>query len=366
MHNFSTIVNNCNATPFSTKNLLGYVCAYCSETYPDIPKLRAHFLETHSKSESYRKARTHSNDICAKLDITNLRCELCYQEFDYIANLRQHLVDEHGKKYYLDIHDYIMEFKFTDQPSIKCVYCETSFETFKMIQQHMNRHYRNYLCDQCDAAFINMLKLKVHQETHKTGSFKCTLCDKTFSSEQKRKNHERITHRQKSKINARCPQCEEVFYTYISRNHHMLAVHNTKAAEYNCNICDKSFLVKYRLTRHIKKDHLMERTHICPECGHSFFQKRCLDEHLIKHRGDRIYKCTVCLKAYARRKTLTEHMRIHNDDRRFKCGVCGLTFVQKCSMKSHMLSNHGITLAEFESAQQEIDSKYASSVEKRT
>ncbi|XP_053623244.1 zinc finger protein 1 homolog isoform X2 [Plodia interpunctella] len=352
--NVENVLKYSNATPFSNKTLSGIVCAYCKESCTGPDELRAHTQETHKNSELNDNKRIDKNNLSIKMDITDLRCVLCNTKVDVIRNLKTHLIKEHDIKFYPDVCDYILEFKLTAGEILNCALCNSTFETFKTLLQHMNNHYRNYICDVCDLGFINKHRLKNHKRTHEIGTFKCSVCEKVFSTRVRMMCHEKYTHNTNARYTTNCPHCNQSFTSYYQRNRHMFQEHNTTAASYKCNICDKSFILKSKLTSHIKKVHLMERNHVCAECGQGFFIKQSLDEHMIKHNGERVYKCTVCHKAYARKKTLREHLRIHNNDRRFKCGVCGLAFVQKCSLKSHMLSNHGVTLAEYESARADV------------
>lgn len=348
--NVNTLLKYSNCTPFANKTIAGILCAYCKTTYRDLPHLRTHIQAEHSKDNLIETKRMDKNNLSIKMDITDLRCKLCNTHCDTITNLKKHLTLEHDIKFYPDVNDYVMEFKLTEGEILNCALCNSKFETFKMLLQHMNGHYRNYICEICDLGFINQHKLRNHQRTHEVGNFNCSFCEKIFSTRVRKLCHEKYTHNPSARYTTSCPHCDESFTSYYRRNRHMAVEHNIAAATYKCNICDKSFILKSKLTSHIKKVHLMERNHICPECGQGFFIKQSLDEHMIKHNGERVFKCSVCSKAYARKKTLREHMRIHNNDRRFKCGVCALAFVQKCSLKSHMLSNHGITLAEYENA----------------
>ncbi|CAH0698504.1 unnamed protein product [Spodoptera exigua] len=347
--NIDTLLKYSNCTPFANKTIAGILCAYCKTTYRDLPHLRTHIHDEHKTDNLIESKRMDKNNMSIKMDITDLKCNICQSEMDTISNLKKHLINEHQIHFYQEVKDYILEFKLSDSDILNCALCNSTYETFKMLLQHMNGHYRNYICEICDLGFINKHKLRNHQRTHEIGNFNCSFCDKIFSTKVRKLCHEKYTHNATARYTTNCPHCDEQFTSYYRRNRHMADEHNIAAATYKCNICEKSFILKSKLTSHIKKVHLMERNHICPECGQGFFIKQSLDEHMIKHNGERVFKCTVCTKAYARKKTLREHMRIHNNDRRFKCGICALAFVQKCSLKSHMLSNHGITLAEYES-----------------
>lgn len=352
--NTEKILKYSNCTPFSNKTIAGIVCAYCKETYQTLEELRLHTQDVHKRGDPSHTKRWDKSNLSLKMDITDLKCNICEKNVDVISNLKTHLTKEHDIKFFPDVNDYIMEFKLTDGELLNCALCHSTFETFKMLLQHMNGHYRNYICEVCDIGFINKHRLKNHQRIHDIGTFKCEFCDKIFSTRVKKMCHEKYTHNSASRYTTSCPHCDQSFNSYYQRNRHMFKEHNVAAATYKCNICDKSFILKSKLTSHIKKVHLMERNHICSECGQGFFMKQSLDEHMVKHNGERVFSCTVCHKAYARKKTLREHMRIHNNDRRFKCGVCSLAFVQKCSLKSHMLSNHGISLSEFENKRSDV------------
>ncbi|CAH4034476.1 oocyte zinc finger protein XlCOF28-like [Pieris brassicae] len=355
-YNVNKILKYSNCTPFFNKTLSGIVCASCKTTCTNINELRTHVQDNHADTQHTDKRLDKSN-ISIKIDISDLHCKLCLKRVQNIPTLKKHLTSEHNEKFFPDIYDYIFEFKLTDGDILNCALCNSTFETFKMLLQHMNGHYRNYICDECDMGFINRHRLKNHKRTHEIGDFKCTYCDKVFTTLVRRKCHEKYTHNTSARYTTNCPHCDKTFNSYYQRNRHMYDEHNISAATYKCNVCDKSFILKSKLTSHIKKVHLMERNHKCPLCEQGFFIKQSLDEHMVRHNGERVFSCTVCHKAYARKKTLREHMRIHNNDRRFKCGLCGLAFVQKCSMKSHMLSNHGISLMEFENAAKAISVK---------
>jgi PR domain zinc finger protein 5 len=256
---------------------------------------------------------------------------------------KDHLVKAHEKIIHSDIKDHILQFKLKKGDVYDCAMCTSTYETFKMLKQHMNQHYGNYTCDKCGAPFATKRSLAAHASTHQEGSFKCDYCDKICPSRPKKLYHEKTKHLGARNI-SNCPYCDEPFRSYYQRNQHLVKVHNSEA-QYKCNVCNKGYILKSLLMYHIKKNHLMERNCQCTECGFRFFSKKALKAHMVKHTGERKYPCEVCHKSYARKYTLREHMRIHNNDRRFKCEICGMSFVQKCSLKSHLLSNHGVSMA---------------------
>lgn len=341
--NLLTILKFSNATPFKNKSLLGFMCGYCDSSYPDPVDLRHHTETDHKSDRLNFKTNFDMTEYNVKVDVSDLCCTLCDEKMENLSILKEHLVKKHDKTIYTDIKDHILQFKLKKGEIYDCVMCTSTYETFKMLKQHMNKHYSNYTCNKCDTPFATKRSLNAHRTTHQEGSFKCDHCEKVFPSRAKKHYHEKIKHFGTRNI-SNCPYCNEPFRSYYQRNQHLVKVHNSEA-QYKCNVCNKAYILKSLLMYHIKKSHLMERNCQCTECGHRFFSKKALKAHMVKHTGERIYACEVCHKSYARKYTLREHMRIHNNDRRFKCEVCALTFVQKCSLKSHLLSNHGISMA---------------------
>lgn len=342
IHNLKTIMKSSNCTPFKGRNLLGYICAYCDRPFPDPLDLRTHTVADHKNKTNINMKWEH-NTYAVKMDITDLKCLLCNGEMDTLKSLREHLVTVHSKVIYSDIKDHIVQFRLKEGDVYDCCMCTAKYETFKSLTQHMNSHYRNFDCPKCDSSFTTKRSLIVHSAIHKEGTFKCSLCDKVFSTLVKKRYHERCSHEKRNRVSP-CPYCKLEFSSYYMKNVHLTKFHNVEH-KYKCNVCFKKFILKNLLMQHIKKQHLMEKNVICSVCGHKFFSSKGLKNHMLKHTGEKNYKCHVCNKAYGRKYTLNEHLRIHNNDRRFRCEVCAMSFVQKCSLKSHLLSNHGISLA---------------------
>ncbi|CAG4958656.1 unnamed protein product [Colias eurytheme] len=340
--NLLSVLKYSNAMPFKNRSLLGFICSYCDATYQDPTDLRKH-TEEHQKERLELKTPNDLAEYHVKIDITDLTCLLCEQKLENLTVLKDHLVKKHNKTFYMDIKDHIMQYRLQKGDVFACALCSSQYETFKMLKQHMNKHYDNYICQKCGSSFATRRSLQSHKATHLEGSFKCDLCEKIFPSRSKKLYHEKTKHMGNRSI-SNCPFCDASFRSYYQRNQHLVKVHNSEA-QYKCNICNKAYVLKSLLMYHIKKNHLMERNFQCSECGFKFFSRKSLKAHMVKHTGERKYSCEVCHKSYARKYTLREHMRIHNNDRRFKCDLCGNAFVQKCSLKSHLLSHHGISMA---------------------
>ncbi|KAJ8705668.1 hypothetical protein PYW08_012714 [Mythimna loreyi] len=315
--NLKNILLNSNANPIRCKDGQGYGCSFCPKQFQETTALKKHFLEEHNNDKliKYMSAKLFEHVI--KLDITYLNCALCDKDIKHLDDLIKHLKEEHNKPMYLDAKSHIVPFRF-DSPELKCVICSAEFSYFKLLQEHMNSHFGNYICDICGGGFVTYRLLVNHVKRHDNGEYKCDQCDKTFKNQIKVHEHIMRTHLGQSKRN-KCNYCEERFVDYWKKMDHMVKEHGMAPVVLRCSACDRTFDNQRSLSRHTKKDHLLERRHKCSECDMRFFEKSGLQKHMAKHTGLRQFRCEVCLKAYARKNTLREHMRIHANDRRFAC-----------------------------------------------
>ncbi|XP_034838121.1 zinc finger protein 260-like isoform X21 [Maniola hyperantus] len=328
-----------NATPVRTQSDAGYSCCYCEVVYKHPADLKKHTKDTHKGIEdsNFNKKRDLTA-FCVKTDITDLQCLICCKPIENIDVLINHLKNVHKKRLFTDIKNHFIPFKF-DTDNLQCCICSNQFQKFKLLLEHMNSHTRNFVCEKCDAGFINRKSLRVHQDQHAEGKFKCALCTDVFSTLAKQKLHIRSAHKP-AKFRNRCRICNELFKDYQKKLKHMREVHQVQKTQ-KCSACERIFTTRKSYSIHMQRDHLMERRHKCLVCDKSFFESTSLKEHMKVHTGERDFQCDVCLKRYGRKTTLREHMRIHADDRRFKCECCGQAFVQKCSWRGHMRAKHG-------------------------
>lgn len=340
LQNISAILLNTNATPIRYHDGASYVCALCPETYPLPAELKQHVLDEHDEIDksSFMEGQ-RLNSYMVKLDITELRCLICHNDIESFDALFDHLSAVHGKIMNKDIPNHILPFRFIHN-SFDCVQCPKTFEHFKLVQEHMPVHYQNYICETCNAPFVNKRTLQNHNNRHKKGDFPCSQCPKIFDTNRKKLNHEKYVHDGDYK-RKKCPYCQEKFTNYAKKRSHMVEEHGAEPMSAKCDICLKVFSTRARLRGHTRRAH-MECTHACAECEMKFYTKMELVKHMVKHNPLRTYQCDICQKAYARKNTLREHLKIHANVRKFKCEYCENAFIQKYSWKSHMRKKHKI------------------------
>ena len=104
--------------------------------------------------------------------------------------------------------------------------------------------------------------------------------------------------------------------------------------KFQCDICQKSFKKKHKLTEH-KKFHSDEKKFQCESCGKCFVQSCDLKRHERTHTGEKPFQCKTCNKCFAQSYSLNEHKTIHTGEKHFQCDVCYKRFGTKNYLRVH-------------------------------
>lgn len=228
--NIRTVMKYSNATPIRNHVKSGFVCCFCDAHFPKPADLKIHTIQSHADDDSkdkFLRKKAVLYSFMVKLDITSLICNICHMLVDTLEQLIDHLNNVHQKGLHTDVKNHIVCFKF-DSEVMRCLVCLLEFNSFKLLSEHMNQHYTNFVCDECGAGFINRRQLLLHSDKHKNGSHKCGSCDKVFQSLKRMKTHERITHVYNSGLGThgyRCNHCNEKFQNKKAKVDHMSLAH---------------------------------------------------------------------------------------------------------------------------------------------
>jgi len=104
----------------------------------------------------------------------------------------------------------------------------------------------------CDKAFSQSGDLNVHMRDHMGDkSFKCSLCNKSFSDFSDLQRHKCQVHSNKRLY--QCRYCLMLFETYVHLNCHV-CIH-TGAKPYSCRHCSECFTEPDQLKTHLLKSH---------------------------------------------------------------------------------------------------------------
>ncbi|XP_074032184.1 transcription factor hamlet isoform X2 [Leptinotarsa decemlineata] len=190
-------------------------------------------------------------------------------------------------------------------------------------------------CYVCDQAYNDIDKLDEHliaKHNYRRDEYQCEYCPKAYSHRPCLIKHRAIKHGETKKYH--CENCPKP--TSLDEHHRILKIqplHNltdNKAADFLV------FTDPSNLQRHIRTNHVGARSHACPECGKTFATSSGLKQHTHIHSSVKPFQCEVCFKAYTQFSNLCRHKRMHADCRmQIKCVKCGQSFSTVTSLSKH-------------------------------
>ena len=107
-----------------------------------------------------------------------------------------------------------------------------------------------------------------------------------------------------------------------------------------CLVCGMGFKTKTGLGEHAVV-HTKAKDFSCDECNKSFARRQSLYFHNRKvHEGVK-FRCEECGKQFGRKGSMTRHVKIvHEQEKPYKCVKCGVTFGMICHHTRHMKTVH--------------------------
>lgn len=233
--NAALIVEYSNAVVFRWQRGK-FMCAYCPAICVNVSDVRIH-SEIHTNRLDVFENQEVRNSFPLRIDITDLKCAICYQKVKELKDLKVHLSELHSKEFKSECSDGVIPFVLTGK-EYRCVHCDVLFEGFMSLFIHMNKHYQSYICHTCGKGYSGKHKLRAHQMCHELGQFGCPKCDAVFPNRVTKNRHISSAHGSKKRY--RCPVCDEHFDSYHSRLRHLDKTHGQKA-EYRCSMCPSVF-----------------------------------------------------------------------------------------------------------------------------
>ena len=188
-------------------------------------------------------------------------CEVCGEQFSTNFNLHRHMLEQH------DSFQGETGFKSQANEPYKCTSCAKTFKYERNLDRHIKSiHTRESErhCEICGQKFGIGFNLKAHlKEQHDVTEFECSIhseevndfnckvCDVVFKRKTNLKVHE-MTHESTDKFT--CDQCGKQYSVKTSLVRHQ-KIHRGEREKHKCLFCQKTFLSKGLLGRHMDGIH---------------------------------------------------------------------------------------------------------------
>jgi Zinc finger, C2H2 type/C2H2-type zinc finger len=195
------------------------------------------------------------------------------------------------------------------QPKEKCSVCNAKLRNLSKHMKEVHTTNRPFLCTICGSGFKAKHNLSSHLKTHDKPS-ECPICHKFLPNMQR---HIQWHKRPKPAL-FQCPECLKSCATKQSMQEHIGRVHEKLPLGrcYKCTICDLNFIRNNDLRRH-SYIHYSGKIFTCkhPGCIEMFKTSSKLNQHKMVHNAsnEASFFCNYCDKKYLRKTALHKHMR---------------------------------------------------------
>ncbi|XP_028331762.1 zinc finger protein 646 [Gouania willdenowi] len=245
-------------------------CALCLQTFPDSLTLQMHSqMRRHCCTECGKTFCLLSHldshmEVHAKERAPTVVCILCQQTFPNAASYQEHYNIQHmGEPEHNNLSSEFGGIKNKAPPPLSHI--PVNVNDSQRSSDASATEEKSHVCEHCGRTYRHAGSLLNHKNSHKTGSYFCTVCQKEFSNLMALRNHRRI---------------------------------HTEPKRYQCQECGKTFRVSTQLISH-RRIHTKERPFTCMLCDKSFSSKANLRHHQKLHQTSQSYNSSYSLDANA-------------------------------------------------------------------
>lgn len=302
--------------------------------------------------EAFKLEYPQENEIINEIEVKDFKSSGNFEELDdEEPSLKINCLDCGAEMLSSELVKHRIEFHLS---KFICDVCQKSYRNKNLLLRHILRHFPEDTipCDHCSKKFTNRKDFIVHKNRFHSDQiqFTCNLCEETHDDKKSMLKCRESHLVKKKRVNEKsCPICDKKMKTN-SIYSHIRMVHN-KEREKMCQICGKALRTTYDLKVHLRR-HSGERPEICETCGKTFVSYSQLYKHRkVRHMERDNFDCSICQKRLLSKFKLKQHelrfhpdgfdngIRVNLETNCYHCSICSLKFVAMHKYEKHVKLN---------------------------
>ncbi len=344
------------------KNQPLFKCLLCYRSFTYIKSFRRHIKVIHEPDKSMIKCKMCHKQLSSKISLkvhllthsktrTKFECPCCKSKYLCKGTLEQHL------KFY----------QGGEREKYWCPKCSKKIVGKSSFRKHLLIHSdnrRKFPCKECDKVLLSKSNLEGHVTRHHCidrPTYTCMVCSRIYHDKHSYELHVK-GHKQNAQPNAvifSCSKCNKSYLSKKSLSGHMLYIHGNGNVKVECKVCGKSVLKRcmkshstshaekhqkpcalcgklvVRMKAHLRTHSTNRQFHKCTQCDKHFIDKTSLSRHLKNfHEVAQKETCHICLREYPSSFLGTHIRKVHEGKDSFECSICKQVF--KGGFQQHM------------------------------